>query len=66
VCISYRDFPASLELHKIFRALPDEDAAKGGDIRVVDESDKDYIDSAGDFIVIDVSAEVRVALLQAS
>jgi hypothetical protein len=38
VCINNEDYPASLELHKIYRALPDEDAAKDGDMRIVDES----------------------------
>jgi hypothetical protein len=66
VCINNRDCPASLELHKIYRVLPDEDAAREGDIRVVDESGEDYLYSAADFIVIEVSAEVRSALLRAS
>ncbi|HAF21700.1 MAG TPA: hypothetical protein DCK93_02125, partial [Blastocatellia bacterium] len=38
-----QDYPASLELHKIYRVLPDEDAATDGDIRVVDESGEDYL-----------------------
>jgi hypothetical protein len=38
VCINNEDYPASLELHKIYRALPDEGAAKDGDLRIVDES----------------------------
>jgi hypothetical protein len=66
VCINDRNYPASLELHKIYRVLPDEDAAREGDIRVVDESGEDYLYSAADFIMIEVSAEVRSALLRAS
>ena len=46
--------------------MPDDDAAKDGDIRVVDESGEDYLYRAKDFVVIDVPAEVRGALLQAS
>ena len=65
VCINNRDYPASLELHKIYRVLPDEDASQDGDIRVVDESGEDYLYRAADFILIEVPAEVRVALLQA-
>ena len=66
VCINNADYPASLELHKIYRVLPDDDATKDGDIRVVDESGEDYLYRAKDFVVIDVPAEVRGALLQAS
>lgn len=66
VCINNRDYPASLELHKIYRVLPDEDAAREGDIRVVDESGEDYLYRARDFVVIEVPADLRSALLQAS
>ena len=37
VCVENADYPVSLELHKIYRALPDEDAL-AGDLRIVDES----------------------------
>jgi hypothetical protein len=30
VCVNNADYPASLELHKIYRVLPDEDAAARG------------------------------------
>jgi hypothetical protein len=66
VCINNEDYPASLELHKIYRVLPDEEAAKDGDMRIVDESGEDYLYPAKDFIVIDVPAEVRGSLLRAS
>jgi hypothetical protein len=66
VCINNKEYPASLELHKIYRVLPDLDAAKDGDVRVVDESGEDYLYPAKDFVVIGVPAEVRGSLLQAS
>ena len=66
VCINNREYPTSLELHKIYRVLPDQNAANEGDIRVVDESGEDYLYCASDFVVIELPAEVRVALLQAS
>ena len=36
VCIDNKNYAASLELHKIYRVLPDDDAAADGDLRVVD------------------------------
>ena len=66
VCINNRDYPASLELHKIYRILPDDDATSNGDIRVIDESGEDYLYRAKDFVAIDVPAKVRSALLRAS
>lgn len=41
VCIKNDDYPASLEVHKIYRVLSDEDAGTDGDIRVMDESGED-------------------------
>ena len=38
VCINNEGYPASLELHKIYRIIPDKEASADGDIRVVDES----------------------------
>jgi len=55
----------SVELHKIYRVLPDEDAARDGDIRVVDESGEDYLYPAKDFVAIEVPDEVRGALVRA-
>lgn len=43
VCIDNVGYPVSLELHKIYRILPDPHAADSGDLRVVDESGKDYL-----------------------
>ena len=40
-CVDNSGYLASLELHKIYRVIPDEDAAQDGDIRVIDESGED-------------------------
>lgn len=65
VCIDNRDYPVSLERHKIYQVLPDEDAEEG-DIRVVDESGEDYLYPAEYFVRIEVPGEVRRSLLHAS
>jgi hypothetical protein len=41
--INNSEYPAPLELHKLYRVLPDEDAARDGDLRVIDESGEDYL-----------------------
>ena len=41
VCINNEGYPASLELHKIYRVVPDKDAAADDDLRVRD-SPKNY------------------------
>jgi hypothetical protein len=66
VCINNAEYPASLERHKIYQVLPDEDAARDGDIRVIDESGEDYLYPASCFIALEVPREVERAILQAS
>jgi len=60
------DYPASLELHKIYRVIPDEDAATEGDIRVIDESGEDYLYPSSYFVPIQVPQIVEESLLKAS
>ena len=62
ICVNNSEYPASLELHKIYRVLPDEDAAKDGDIRVIDESGEDYLYPADSFVVIEVPLETARVL----
>ncbi|OGW15787.1 MAG: hypothetical protein A3G93_05895 [Nitrospinae bacterium RIFCSPLOWO2_12_FULL_45_22] len=66
VCINNSEYPASLELHKIYCVLPDEEAAQDGDVRIIDESGEDYLYPAEWFVHIDVPHEVEASLLQAS
>lgn len=66
VCVDNDGYEASLERNKIYVVLPDKNAGKDGDIRVVDESGEDYLFSADRFVAIDVPAAVRASLLKAS
>lgn len=66
VCVDNSEYPASLELHKIYRVLPDEDAATDGDLRVLDESGEDYLYPADYFVMLELPQEVKEALLRAA
>ncbi len=66
VCINNENYPASLELHKIYRVLPDKDAAADGDLRVIDESGEDYLYPSSYFVPIQVSQTVEESLLSTS
>jgi len=66
VCIKNTDYPASLELYKIYRILADDEAAQDGDVRVIDESGEDYLYPADYFVVIDVPKAVEQAILRQS
>lgn len=66
VCINNTDYPASLELHKIYRVLPDEDAAADGDLRIVDESGEDYLYPADWFVRVELPQAVEESLRRAA
>jgi hypothetical protein len=53
VCINNEDYPASLELHKIYRLVPDEDAAADVGLRIINESGEDYLYPASYFSPIE-------------
>ena len=65
VCIDNADYLASLELHKIYRTLPDADASRSGDLRIVDESGEDYLYPATGFVAINPPKRVRFSLQRA-
>jgi hypothetical protein len=64
VCLENASYPASLELHKIYRTLPDDDAAQEGDLRIVDESGEDYLYPAEWFVAVDLPRRARTSLLR--
>ena len=64
VCVNNARYPASLELHKIYRVLPDEDAEVDGDLRIVDESGEVYLYPAEYFVLVELPRSVEQSLLQ--
>jgi len=52
ICIDNSEYPASLELHKTYRVLPDVDAQVDGDLRIIDESGEDYLFPAEYFVIV--------------
>jgi len=66
VCINNLDYPAALELYKIYRVIPDEEAALDGDIRVIDESGEDYLYPVSYFAAIQVPEIVQESILKST
>ncbi len=52
VCVKNDDYPASLELRKIYQLRSDLAAIKLGMLRVVDESGEDYLYPEDHFVAI--------------
>jgi hypothetical protein len=63
VCIDNGGYPASLELRKIYRLLPDAEARRRGLVRVVDESGEDYLYASRCFCALKPPKAVRALLI---
>jgi hypothetical protein len=66
VCVNNSEYPASLELHKIYRVVPDPDAIIDGDLRIIDESGEDYLYPAAWFVFIELPPAVERSLRRAA
>jgi hypothetical protein len=66
VCINNEGYPASLEKRKIYVALRDAAAEKHGLIRVIDESDDDYLFPKTLFRSIALPQAIKRAVLAAA
>ena len=66
ICINNNDYPASLERRKIYDTIPDSDAAKHGQIRVIDESGEHHLYPRECFVDADLSDETRAAVVEAA
>jgi len=54
LCVNNEAYPASLELRKVYRAIPDPAASARSFVRVIDESGEDYLYPADYFVAIDL------------
>lgn len=62
VCVNNKGYPASLEVGKLYRVIPDEEAERHGYLRVVDESGEDYAYSSERFFPLEIPTRLKRAL----
>ena len=65
VCLKNKGYEVSLERRKIYQVLPDPEAAKHRQVRVIDESGEDYLYPQGFFAPIELPQPIRQAVLAA-
>lgn len=65
ICVETAGYEVSLEPRKLYEVLPDADAEKHDQIRIVDESGEDYLYPARLFATVELSPAVREAVRQA-
>ena len=66
VCVNNDNYAASLELRKLYEVLPDEDAVKHGQVRIIDESGEDYLYPESFFAPVELPASTEELILRAA
>jgi len=66
ICIKNKDFPASLELRKLYRVISDPTAAKLHQLRIIDESGEDYLYPEEYFVPVQLPQAAERAVLRAN
>jgi hypothetical protein len=64
VCVDNDGYEVSLERLKLYRVVADPEAAKHGQIRVIDESGDDYLYPAALFVTVKLPKAVEEAVLK--
>ena len=54
LCVNNSEYPASLEVWKIYRVVPGGEAARHGQLRVIDESGESYLFPAEYFRLVEL------------
>ena len=66
VCVKNDGYPAALEVRKLYRSLPDDEAAAHKMLRIIDESGEDYLYPADMFLPIELPRPVIEAIESAA
>jgi len=64
ICIKNEDYPISLERRKIYEKIPDTEASKHKQIRVIDESGEDYLYPEDYFVPLSLPKEIEEAVIK--
>ncbi len=66
ICVKNEGYMVSLERRKLYVALADPQAAKHGQLRIVDESGEDYLYPQEFFVAVELPQSLRRRVLQAA
>jgi hypothetical protein len=66
ICVKNDGYAVSLERRKLYVAIADAQAAKHGQLRVVDESGEDYLYPQEFFVLVELPQSLRRRVLQAA
>jgi len=64
LCIENKDYEASLEVRKLYENIPDKEAERHNQVRVIDESGEDYLYAAKLFAPVRLLAQTKNKILE--
>jgi hypothetical protein len=65
ICTTNAGYEASLELRKLYEVLPDIEAAKHSQVRIIDESGEDYLYPSSFFTPLNLPSRIVEQVLHA-
>lgn len=66
ICVRNDNYPASLELRKVYRAVSDPQALSHKMLRVIDESGEDYLYPSECFVAVELPRAAELLFSEAS
>ena len=64
LCIENEGYEASLEIRKLYRTIPDKEAERHNQVRIIDESGEDYLYPSTFFAPVRLSVETKNRILE--
>jgi len=64
LCIDNKGYAASLEVRKLYENLPDKEAERHNQVRIIDESGEDYLYPVDFFAPVKLSEQIRNRILE--
>ncbi len=64
LCVENQGYEASLEIRKLYEKLPDKEAERHNQVRIIDESGGDYLYPSGFFAPVRLSIQTKSRIIE--
>jgi hypothetical protein len=64
LCIDNEGYKASLEIRKLYEKVPDKEAERHDQVRIIDESGEDYLYPSSFFVPVKLSIQTKSKILE--
>jgi hypothetical protein len=64
LCVENQGYEASLEIRKLYEKLPDKEAERHNQVRIIDESGEDYLYPSSFFAPVRLSIQTKSRIIE--